>query len=702
MSQTAPFRESVATPSGRAAPVLRQRLALAACGLTQLSGLAWAVMALSHPHAEVSFFYTYFGGLLALAMCFSLVGASLVIRRKAAGLGVVFLVDGLLEAVTLAATLGAALTGADGLVLDVLTAVAVVFWIANNFLMMALPLWLPDGRLPGGLLGRGLVALTGLAAVLLGYFTAAGYPIWFVVDNPLAHGVWGELEDGLTHLLGDPHATVQMAQHVFVAFMAVNLLVAVLRWRRSTGPHPGMAGVLVAYLLWATAITLPYYLGVDGWPLDVLTILGPVLVVPLLVQGYLRDRSLPLDRSTLRWLGAYTCSALLHLLAVALVYVVHELLPGVHWGGSVWWWSVLGALAAGALLRPGAERVVRAVDRYFYGDRAQPYHVARGLAEQLRRTVDPADAPRLLCETVVGSLGMPAAAVRVEGRGGRRELAALGPVDRVAVVPGESFPLSYEGTAIGELWVSPRAGQNALDPQDREVLQLLADQASPAIASLRLYEDLQASRKQLVLAREEERRRLRHDLHDGLGPALSGLRLQVDAARAGLSGPAGQTLASASAGIGLAITELRRITDGLAPAALGSEGLGGALRQLAERLNASSVRIALDLAPDPLPPLPAAVEVAVYRISGEALNNVVRHSGATDVRLVVRVDEQDVTVEAQDNGAGFPGHTDGAGVGLRSMAERAEELGGSFSAANDLKGAVVRAVFPRPNALQEG
>ncbi|MFD0350516.1 histidine kinase [Kitasatospora aburaviensis] len=204
------------------------------------------------------------------------------------------------------------------------------------------------------------------------------------------------------------------------------------------------------------------------------------------------------------------------------------------------------------------------MDRYYYGERAHPYQLVRQLAERMSHAVNPADAPPLLCRTVVEALGLPAAAVRVRTRGGPRELARLGSADR----SGESFPLTYEGAEIGELWVPPRYGQTELDRQDRAVLHLLADQASPAIASLGLYEDLQASREQLVLAREEERRRLRHDLHDGLGPALSGLRLRIDAARTDL--PDGSTtsasLTTASAGIGQAITELRRITDGLAPA----------------------------------------------------------------------------------------------------------------------------------------
>lgn len=683
--------ETLHTPAATA----RHTWALAACGLTLLCGLVWSALAVAHPHADVSYLYFYDGGVLALAQCYALFGAFLVVNRRATGLGALLIANGLLRSMTLASALAASLAGATGPVVDLIMVVDTVFWIVNVFLIVAFPLWLPDGRLPRGP-GRILVAASALLSLAIGYYDAAGFSGPYGLANPLHHGLWADLQHGLTKVLGAPEADVQTGLHIFTGFIAFNLLVAAVRWRRSAGPHPRVAEAVLPYLVWACAVTLPWYLHIHTtWVVNTIPLLGPAAWLLGLLAGFRRDRSLSLDRATLRWLGAYVFSALLYIAVFVAVYLVHELLPGVGRSAAAWWWSVLAALAVGVLLRPAANRVFRAVDRYYYGERAHPYEVARDLAENLRRTVSPGDAPTLLCDTVVGSLGLPAAAVRVEARGGRRELAARGAPGEA----GESFPLSYEGAAIGDLRVSPRTGQATLDRQDREVLQLLADQASPAIASLRLYEDLQSSRKQLVLAREEERRRLRHDLHDGLGPSLSGLRLQLDAARAGVAEDSGAaaSLSTASAGIGQAITELRRITDGLAPAALGSEGLAGALRQLADQLGASRLRISLDLAPQPLPPLPAAVEVAIYRISGEALNNVVRHSGATDVRLVVRVGAADVTVEAQDNGAGFPAHTDGVGVGLRSMAERAEELGGSFSAANDLQGAVVRAVFPYPN-----
>ncbi|MEV4869375.1 GAF domain-containing sensor histidine kinase [Streptomyces syringium] len=332
------------------------------------------------------------------------------------------------------------------------------------------------------------------------------------------------------------------------------------------------------------------------------------------------------------------------------------------------------------------------MDRFYYGDRARPYHVVRELAERLSQAAGPGEAPRLLCDAVVAGLRMPGAEVRIDMRGGSRVLAAAG-----APGPGGTgFPLVYEGGIAGSLDVTPRPGYRVPDRQDQDVLRFLADQMAPAIASLRLYEDLRSAREQMVVAREDARRRLRLNLHDGLGPALSGVRLHVDTARYAVpDGSAAATpLATASEGIGQATSELRRIADGLTPAALDRLGLGEALRELADRL-AGRLRVGVEFTPDPLPPLPAAVEVAVYLIGGEALNNVVRHSGADAATVTVRVVPDRVIVEVSDDGQGLPEHRTRGGVGLRSMEERAAELGGQFRIANGPGGgAVLHASFP--------
>jgi signal transduction histidine kinase len=659
--------------------------AFGACAVAFGCGLGWAALALTHT-GDPRFrpFLLTDGRVVALDLAFALTGLFILVHRTLYGLGSLFLTVGALSSLTALAVPAAAVAGAGPGVADGLAVLQVASWAAYAVLVYGFPLWLPTGRLPGGA-GRALLPLVVVWSVVYEFYLVAATTAWYGLPDPLRRGAWA----GVERQLGTVVHPVYVQAPLTVALLA--LAVAAVRWLRPPRPPLRLLAVVVPYLLWLVAVFLPYLVPFE---LPWLYWVGTLGWIAGVAYGFTRDRETCLDRSTRRVLSAFVFVAVLILANALLGFVLLRLVPGAADAGARA--VALVALAMGVLLRPTARGVVRAVDRYYYGERAHPYQVVRDLAERLSRAVDPGDAPGLLCTTVVRALGVPGAAVGIRTLGGCTELARAGECPAHA----ESLPLTYEGAQIGGLRVAPRPGQRALDPQDREVLRFLADQASPAIASLRLYEEIRTSRKAIVLAREEERRRLRHDLHDGLGPALSGLRLQVDTARACVADVPGRSAAEASLsrvseGIGRAITELRRITDGLAPAALGSEGLTGALRQLANGMAGRDLRVALDLDPDPLPALPAAVEVAVYRISGEALNNIVRHSGATNATLVLRVDAGQVTVEARDDGAGFPAHTFEAGVGLRSMAERAEELGGAFTAANDAGGAVVTAVFPR-------
>lgn len=176
------------------------------------------------------------------------------------------------------------------------------------------------------------------------------------------------------------------------------------------------------------------------------------------------------------------------------------------------------------------------------------------------------------------------------------------------------------------------------------------------------------------MAREEERRRLRRDLHDGLGPQLTGIALGLDELASTSDGRAGVVIRSLRGEITEAIADIRRLVQGLRPPQLDTVGLPDALRSDAERLGRAGVFVDIDI-PDELPQLPAAVEVAALRICGEALTNVARHADATrcSVRLVV---DGDLHLEIVDDGRGLSAR-DGAGVGLSSMRERAEEVGGT-------------------------
>lgn len=208
--------------------------------------------------------------------------------------------------------------------------------------------------------------------------------------------------------------------------------------------------------------------------------------------------------------------------------------------------------------------------------------------------------------------------------------------------------------------------------------------------------ELQRARERLVAAREEERRRLRRDLHDGLGPALAGAALKVEAAENLLAfdpAAAVELLEDARSGIQDAVADVRRLVYALRPPALDELGLVGALREQAERIGAAD-RLWVEIqAPEELPGLPAAVEVAVYRISLEAMTNSARHADARTCVVRVTLDG-DLELEVVDDGVGLP-RDYRAGVGIASMRERADELGGTCDVeALDGRGTRVHARLP--------
>jgi signal transduction histidine kinase len=243
--------------------------------------------------------------------------------------------------------------------------------------------------------------------------------------------------------------------------------------------------------------------------------------------------------------------------------------------------------------------------------------------------------------------------------------------------PQYIVPLAYQGTEIGELIAEP-APQSALSPTDRHLLDDLARQAGAAVHSVRLMSDLQRSRERLIVAREEERLRLRRDLHDGLGPTLAALVFKIGLIRDNVQQDPEQTdrllqeLGSETRG---AIDDIRSLVYALRPPALDELGLVGALREQSALLSESAgFEITVESAD--LPELPPAVEVAAYRIVTEALTNAVRHARASCCTVQLQLGDE-LSLRVSDDGVGFALGTR-KGIGLRSMRERAAELGGSF------------------------
>jgi len=334
------------------------------------------------------------------------------------------------------------------------------------------------------------------------------------------------------------------------------------------------------------------------------------------------------------------------------------------------------------LFQPLRERLQRGVNRLMYGERDDPYGVLSRLGQRLEATlVSDAVLPTVV-RTVAEALKLPYVAVEVERNGGFETAAATGES------PAEPLrlPLVYGGGTVGRLVLGRRAGEGDFAPADRRLLDDLVRQIGVAVHAARLTDealglsaDLQRSREKLVSAREEERRRLRRDLHDGLGPQLASLTMRAEAARDLVGthpGRAEALLGGLIDGAQEAVADVRRLVYALRPPALDALGLVGALRSHASRLE-GGLRVEVE-APEELPPLPAAVEVAAYRIALEAMTNAARHADAKNCAVRLSLDDRAMELVVADDGRGI-GADRGAGVGLHSMRERAEELGGTFA-----------------------
>jgi two-component system, NarL family, sensor kinase len=539
----------------------------------------------------------------------------------------------------------------------------------------------PDGRLPSA---RWRPAAIGAAVSFAGLSCVELVAPWNLRDDPPLDAVTSPLwvlPEWLANALALP-LLAGVVCGLIAGFWAVRT-----RFRRAQG-------VERLQLLWLSyaAVMLPLTVivcifggllldepdaaVVAGLVLAMITI--PVAIGIAILRYRLLDIELALNRTlvygtlTVCVVGAYVAivGALQGLIDV-------EGLPGLIAAGLV-------ALA----VHPLRMRLQRRVDRLVYGDRSDPYGALTRLAGRLHETLAPDQVVEAIVDSVAEALRLPYVAIEFEREGVVEVAAAHGtPADRELT----RLPLNFQGDTIAQLAIQLPPGRE-LARADRRLLEDLAKPAGVAVQAVRLTADLQWSRERLVSAREEERRRLRRDLHDGLGPALAASVLQLDAVRRLIAvdpEAAEALLVELRDQTQDSIADVRRLVYELRPPALDELGLVQALREQASRLGGDG---AID-APERLPPLPAAVEVAAYRIATEAMTNVVRHAHATrcDVRLSLN---GGLVLEVEDDGSGLPAGCR-AGVGLYSMRERAAELGGSCTVAGRPGGGtVVRALLP--------
>jgi signal transduction histidine kinase len=362
--------------------------------------------------------------------------------------------------------------------------------------------------------------------------------------------------------------------------------------------------------------------------------------------------------------------------AVAGVYLAAIAAAGVPFERGLSVPVVITVLAAAVLL-PVRERLQRRVDRVFFGYRDAPYAAMARLGRQLEYAATAEPVLGSVATVVASSLRLPYAAVELRVGDEWLPAAACGQPPAEVV----RFPLMFQRETVGRLIVGQRDPGEKLSPDDERLLGNLARQVASAAHAVALHQALDVSRAGLVTAREEERRRLRRDLHDGLGPTIAGLTLGLDAARTLAAGQRelGDLLTRLKAETQQSLADIRRIVYGLRPPALDQLGLAGALREEISRLEHRAPALSVTLripAPD-LSALPAALEVAVYRLITEAVTNAARHAGPCSCQVSITAGERGLRLEVDDDGTGMP---DGwrAGVGITAMRERAAELGGQL------------------------
>ncbi|WP_239115819.1 sensor histidine kinase [Planotetraspora kaengkrachanensis] len=358
--------------------------------------------------------------------------------------------------------------------------------------------------------------------------------------------------------------------------------------------------------------------------------------------------------------------------------------------------AVTGAGLVAVVVHPGYVRLRRAMNRLLYGERDDPSAVLDELADRIASAAEPVVVLTSVAQVLVRTLRLPYARITVGGGLLRGESGTL-----PGSWPTSDYPLTHQGLSVGSLTVAARDGDGALEDGDERALAAVARQAAALAHAALLTHELHESRRALVAAREEERRRLRNDLHDGLGPALGAVMLKLAAAGNRLSGDpagAGRLVEEARRQTGAVVADIRRLVYGLRPPALDELGLLAAVQSFAQGLDREGTGVSVSAGPgdEDLSGLPAAVEVAAYRIALEAVTNTVRHAAAQTCEVRIALEAGACTVTVEDDGVGMTADA-AAGVGLTSMRERAAELGGSLRIdAGPSGGTRVHAFLPLP------
>jgi two-component system NarL family sensor kinase len=664
--------------SNQTARRLARSITLVSVALVAI-GLAMSILALIADENHLGPFpHQFFTPLLTIA--YGVVGALVAARQPRNPIGWMFCATGFLSALNM---LSAGYSLYDQHVMAIPGGafarwLTIWVWLPNVLLPFTFLLLLfPDGRL---LAARwrpiAWAASLGTAVITIG---VALYP------GPLE--TLGQTEAnpfGISGGAGFLNALMVVATPFLLVGIFGSIVSVVIRFRHAVGIERAQlkwlafAGVTV--VAGNVLGGIPYMI----WPDDPLAMEVSIIATDITIVGIVVATGIAILRYRLWDIDIVINRTLAYGSLTALIVGMYVLIVGsmgaLFQTGSSLPVSFLATGIVALSFQPLRQHLQHDVNRLMFGERDDPYAVLGRLSARLETVVAAQVVLPTVVETVAEALKLPYAAIALKE--GEQFIIAAEHVrssawERTPDGDTDILPLVHQSEMIGQLLLAPRAPGEPFSPTDRQLLETIARQVGIAAHNVRLTQDLQRSRERLVTTREEERRRLRRDLHDGLGPALAAVSFKLDASAnlVGYDPERARTLiVELKAQIQTLLADIRRIAYNLRPPALDQLGLVGALQEHITSNQAQGLHITLE-APETLPPLAAAVEVAAYRIALEAIHNVNRHAHAQHcwVRLSLC---DNLCLEISDDGRGIPDHVH-PGVGMVSMRERTEELGGT-------------------------
>jgi len=520
-------------------------------------------------------------------------------------------------------------------------------WPPPVFLFLLVPQLYPHGHVmsPRWRIPFVVTAVAAVASTLAIATSVHALDDWPELHNPIAI----PLPETITLPIAAGGAAL-------VALMAIAAVIGQgLRMRRVDGDEQAR----IAWLMAAVILMILAFMN----PPQALALLIELAAIACLGIGIVRYRLFDIGSVLSRSL-VYGFVIVLSLGVALAVAAVLGSLSGV---------GILPAVAAAVTalaLGTAFGKIKQTFDWLLFGRRSEPGKALAVLGDRLAEAPAPDDVLPVVVTTLAESLRLPYAAVTLVDEDEPAAWAGA-PSDRTV-----TFPLLYGGRSVGSLDVGLRRGERELSSADQRLVSTFAAQAGAAAHGAQVTRDLRRSRERLVRAREEERRVMRRELHDGIGPTLAGMSLGLQSLQRGATTDeqarlAGHLLDQART----SLDEVRALARDLRPAALDELGLVAAVQQHSQatmRMTGGNPDIQV-IVPGDLPELPAAVEVAAYRIIQEGLTNAVRHAQAGTCRVELSANGS-LLVRVDDDGSGVTPSQ--AGAGLRSMRERAEELGG--------------------------